>query len=355
MRRSGEGGQIKLILDGLNVDKGTIPVPELLYRLGKLQDLIFTAGEYVLEEPFKDSGGRRPTRVTQKCTLIFKAIEAGSTELVAEIPDCQRTITESGLPFGIQAVDIIRQTMDAVEEYDNPVDAVNGFIDDPGYRSKIARQLDNMIPADDSGIKVYLELGDGKKRPLNPIYRPRVEKLLLGHEVGEETKVSGAIAKLKLTGERSIELWTTKKRNFKCSFEPELLEQIAELAGRLAFVEVKGIAAKKLGGEIVGIKEISSIVEASEMNINKISWRDSAIQLKHPLKVNVDVNLAEEMWTISNDELGISSLGKDYDSAMDAFQEEFVMLVEEYANESDDNLTEDAQELKQKIRRFLKE
>lgn len=319
MPKRSKNGQIKLILDGLRTGEGTIPVPELLERLSRLQNLVFTAGEYVLGEPFKDAG-RRPTRVTQKYTLILKEIMAGSTGLVVEVSDCQGTLTETGLPFGVQAINLVGKIIGAVEMNEDPNEAVDSFIDDSIYRSKMARQLETLMPMDENGVKVSMELTDGKRRHLPYSYRPRVEKLIIGHGSGKETKVQGAITKIRFTGERSIELWTTSKRSFKCSFEPEFVEQIAGLAGKLAFVEVRGIAEMRYGGGIVGIKEISSIVEAGEMELDLITWRESNFKLKHPLRVVVDVDLAEEMWTVSNDELGIFSAGKDYDSAMNAFQ-----------------------------------
>lgn len=350
----GENGsrQVSLILQGLKSSSGTIPVPDLVDKLGKLQELVYTAGEYVHNEPYKEAG-RRPARIVDKCTLIFKDIKSGSTELETEIQDCQGTLTESGLPFGIQSVELVGKLIDVVEQNENPFEATEAIIKDPSYRNKMALQLQSLIPRDENAARIFLDIGDGRRRALPYTYRPRVERLILGHEIGQETIVQGAITRLKFTGDRSIELWTTSKKSFKCSFEPEMMEQIAKLAGSMAFVEVRGLADLSPSGETIGIKNVSSIIEASETNLDRIEWQDQEHTLVKPVKIDIEVDLKEELWTIENEELEIMVVGRDFEDAMNAFQETFAFLVDEYVLAPDESLTLDAQELKQKIMKYL--
>lgn len=83
------------------------------------------------------------------------------------------------------------------------------------------------------------------------------------------------------------------------------------------------------------------------LSFEKIMWDKYTIQLDHEL--SVQVSFIDGLWKGYYEDLGIFVVAPDVGQCKNDFQEEFCMLWEEYANETDDGLTLDAQKLKYKL------
>lgn len=83
------------------------------------------------------------------------------------------------------------------------------------------------------------------------------------------------------------------------------------------------------------------------LSFEKIMWDKYTIQLDHEL--SVQVSFIDGLWKGYYEDLGIFVVAPDVGQCKNDFQEEFCMLWEEYANETDDGLTLDAQRLKYKL------
>lgn len=83
------------------------------------------------------------------------------------------------------------------------------------------------------------------------------------------------------------------------------------------------------------------------LSFEKIMWDKYTIQLDHEL--SVQVSFIDGLWKGYYEDLGIFVAAPDVGQCKNDFQEEFCMLWEEYANETDDGLTLDAQKLKYKL------
>ncbi len=80
---------------------------------------------------------------------------------------------------------------------------------------------------------------------------------------------------------------------------------------------------------------------------------NNLLPLKKPLEYAVDFR--DDMWTMENKELGIISMYADYAECLRDFNEEVYFIYEEYGQEEDGNLTNDAKELKRKILQHITE
>lgn len=90
-------------------------------------------------------------------------------------------------------------------------------------------------------------------------------------------------------------------------------------------------------------------------SIERIVWEDRLFEFNNPLPFALNFEDGLGLWVIKCEELGILIFDEDLECAYDQFREGFVFLWDEYVEESDSILTEDARELKQKIRRLVRE
>lgn len=69
--------------------------------------------------------------------------------------------------------------------------------------------------------------------------------------------------------------------------------------------------------------------------------------LKHPIQILPDI--VDGVWVHEYEPLGIVAYGQSRSESIEAFRMEFAALWDEYAQEPDESLTEDAKELKRVI------
>lgn len=86
---------------------------------------------------------------------------------------------------------------------------------------------------------------------------------------------------------------------------------------------------------------------------SNITCDDIKLELKHPIAVVIEER-GEGLFVASFDALGISSFGSTPEETKDAFEQEFIVLWKEIAEEDDKNLSKDAINLKQEIINLVK-
>jgi len=87
--------------------------------------------------------------------------------------------------------------------------------------------------------------------------------------------------------------------------------------------------------------------------VEEIKYGSRTFDLVQPLTIRMQHNANGE-WEASVSRLGIIAFGYSAQSAIEDLQEEFAVIWDGLAFESDDRLTEDAQELKRALRQLVK-
>jgi len=88
------------------------------------------------------------------------------------------------------------------------------------------------------------------------------------------------------------------------------------------------------------------------LSFGKIQWDKYSIQLNQ--EISIQISFIDGFWEGHNEDLDIFVIALDVEQCKNYFQEEICTLWEEYANESDDRLTLDAQRLKYKLLDLVK-
>ncbi len=295
----------------------------------------------------------------EACTLEFGPIREGSAKLSAELA-----------PIIDQELDLF-PTLKTV-----PSKALNEILDIikmansgdlTGYSILLFEDLKNLGKAVSREESSYLTISvyNGSK-PKQAKYTRNTYRYFSGiTEIPEKTE-----SPLPLTGKLMEIDWSkhsgrleTEDVKIPISFPEELdirlgkrgksevnLSGIAELdkEGNIKKYKVESL----LGGKQQRLFYDRSVEGKSEhlgelFTVNYIKYRSREINLKKHL--NCTLRIEEGLWIISNDSLGLTAFGEDFDTAWQDFAEDFFFLLDEYLNEEDDNLYKNAKELKKRL------
>ena len=113
-------------------------------------------------------------------------------------------------------------------------------------------------------------------------------------------------------------------------------------------VSVMGQLSQK--GKSKVVNEIYSITPLKETIIEN---EFAGIKLLKPIKLHVEYDKDDEIWCIRNDELNIIGCGMSYDEALEDLKIVFESVCSEYTHCPDEQLTEDAILLKNKLLKYV--
>lgn len=312
---------------------------------------MYAIGSYILREPYRESG-RRPRPTTRHCTLILSGLHPGSTIASLEVADMTPSLLEGEKPLGVRCLEIMDDVITSIVSEDDPTESVSKRITDERYRARVASELFEMWPQDEtSGLQI--RIGRAPHKILTFKHRPRLELLMKGPETSRERSVVGPVIKVDLIrkDKRRLTLWTPDGK-VDAFFDPVMIESVRKHVGSI--VEVKGDADLDSEGRIVAFSNIRFIEPKTHMEIRELAWDDARVKLRGPLSVTMDVDLVERVWTLENDILGIVSIGGNWAEAFSQFQEEFFFLRDNYLKAKDEELTPRAVELRKKLANILR-
>jgi len=87
--------------------------------------------------------------------------------------------------------------------------------------------------------------------------------------------------------------------------------------------------------------------------LDHVSTEDKTLSFAEPIIANVSFN--DNVYWCKNEELGIISASPKLEECVQEFEDEILFLYNEYGKEPDAKLTNDAQKLKQRILRHIKQ
>lgn len=136
------------------------------------------------------------------------------------------------------------------------------------------------------------------------------------------------------------------------SSEEEFITKIKEHIGHIVRIEGRfAIGVTKLKLDNIATLNIQGDYSATEMIFARKG--KELIKLKHPVKFEINYDKEKEKFVVENDDLGIFSIESNLHIAYSSVLEQFNELLIQYAYESDSKLTKDAQEFKNKLKKFI--
>jgi len=350
----------RLSFRGLKEEKGTIAIPLLVDKLELLQNLNYIIGEYNENRPFKvaNIGARRKSTLNQY-TLILKELRKGSTEAIIspmsnqsffDIDDTQFNPTTKGAA----SLETIHDLIGHIASEKNPSQYLEEKIRDSKFRDRIGRLLLELYPKEEDQYSIDFINSSGVSFSLEGNQRSHAKKMIDDNFIEEkETLFCPILSIIYEADQNGMKSFKTSIDGKKLTIlvSSEIFDQVEENSGRL--VEIECNNKLNINGDITGVYDVTKIKRVEFLELWDISFRNREYRLVKPLKVKIESDIKRENeWFLINEDLGIMSVDNDWESAFNAFNEEFDVFVHEYVK-TKDNLNPGAIKLKEKILGYL--
>ena len=203
-------------------------------------------------------------------------------------------------------------------------------------------------PEETAFYKAQVGIQKNSLLPMEPERKLALEGLLA--RVGKrETTAKGVLTMLQVAPREKMMRITGPDGQITSEYPKNIEETAKRLVGKP--VIVYGDATFDAEGNVKEFVNIDQIKEFNETVLHRIISEKQEFTLREPLVVSVAF---QDAWILKNEELGIMVASKDYDDCIKQFYEEFAFIWNEYGNASDEELTEDAKALKQRILQCVK-
>lgn len=325
-----------------------IPIVYVADVFQHLQNILFSIGDH-LEGNEPRPKGDYPQSVKDNCSLVITELDTGSVHAQMQIGDAQESLP--GMPtLGENSISIANNLLKIVSEkgeLENR-DALHlqlfELINNPHRLNRILREYDSIWPDGQSKMALNFKFGKSPKLTLNPSKKEIIRSLLKKTPNEYEKQVEG----------RLIELRVDKKREFKidspeglihCEYSPEIEDIIINSIGD--FVRIRGTMKPKSGKFVLNIEDETSLDMLPHFEIIKYKLDSIEKQLNEP--ISIDIVFEGEQYIASNDELGLLVVASSMKLANEGLQEEIAILLSEYVDIKEQELTEGAKEFRKKL------
>jgi len=327
---------------------GEVSIDVLAKKLEAAQQVLFNIGSTIA------GGGRRgphSATVIQSCTLYFVKSEPGSLQVVAKLPKPSLLFEE--MDVGEQSLKRMAQTLTAIEKRDRT--AIEKLYKDSGQRLRVVKSVSRLLPEEDAEYDVVVATTKASNI-LRPSFREAVEAVLIEpSELPEQAirTLTGTLYLIEVaTGEHQVGI-IVRNRRIPCYYTVEDEPIIRDLIPG-SLVEVKGVATLNDRGDVERIEEIvdiSMVLPIIPLNWSRVDYGNRRFVLKEQIQIRQD--FLDDVWICEFEPLGMLAYGLSRREALECFRRNFALSWDDVAQEQNDNLTVDAQELKKKFRNLV--
>lgn len=306
--------QILIKLSGKTEKEGKVSVRLLSRVLSNVQQTLIQLGKSRYET-IPSKAGRTPSVIERECELFFVKAEPGSLSAILELPSKEATLLPDYPDFGETVIDDMQEIMKGVNSGSKEI--IHRAVPHSMYRKRIFEILNPILPSPDADYELLFSF--------------RENEVIQGIKPSKE-----------------------QMKDYIGS-----LEEIPMLEGKPeeVLIEAKCIATIK-NGEISRITEILDYDLFEEEDLRpyrtaEISWQGRNLKLRR--EIACSITKEEHFIVITYEPLNIRAYAVSRDEAIKDFNEEFILLWDEYAETDDRNLSSDAILLKKLLRDLVQE
>jgi hypothetical protein len=266
-------------------------------------------------ETIPSKAGRTPSVIDRECELFFVKAETGSLSATLELPSKEATLLPDYPNFGETVVSDLHEIMKGVSS--GEAEIIHRTVPNSIYRKRIFDILNPILPSTESDYELTFSF---EKDEVIKGIKPPKEKI---------KDYIGPTEKITLVEEKTDDV----------------------------LIAAKCIATLKNG-------EISKIIEILDYDLfeeddlrpfrtEQISWQERSLKLKHEIACSVAKE--DHFIVITYEPLNIRAYAVSRDEAIKDFNEEFILLWDEYAEADDRQLSADALLLKKALKDLVAE
>ena len=306
-----ENRQISFVLSGEAIRDHKVSVGLFAKTLKAIQDTVIQIGkakfEYESSRP-----GPTPSIIRTECELFFVRSDPGSLSATLELaPHEPQLFPEYERDIGAEVLEDAQKVIDSIVN-DDPQE-LERAIPDERYRYRVVKSFSEALPREGTDYSIAFKVGTGRKYP--QVVRPTRERVA------------------RLTGVK----------------EPQVVEEevpTVQLIDALCRVKVKSDEEPR-PEDITAIVDWTPAGDSPDLRPfrpREVNWGKRILILNH--EIACDVSIEDDLYVVRYEPLGIRAYADTREDAIAAFNEEFVLLWDEYGSAPEEQLTPDAIRLK---------
>jgi len=345
---------LTMTIGGKAAEGGHIPLTMLAEKLSSLQESLYSAANAL--EGYKGScRGRWSAQILSSCKLTLRHFKLGSFKIEAEIPTPDQPNLTPELDPGMQALEVFRRAGEAVEKGDALT--IQGLMPYSGTRERFLGKFRDLCPKE--GEEYCVSLGNGKGKTYSILTvnsRELINNFVFADEPEKnlrKVKIRGELIEIRIKDEKRHIALETSQGEIICKYSSDMELYISSIpAGSV--IEVNCMA--EIDGEGF-IKEVESVYDVDIINLpplrlNKFTFENKRYRLKK--EVIGKIEYKNDLWIYRVPRYGLHSYSRDRKEAFMQLNEEFAFLYDGLLNEPDENLTLDAIELRELLKKDIK-
>lgn len=280
--------------------------------------------------------------IRSSCELLFKSSSKGSLEINAILPDVNSLFPDES-HNGYFYFDSFMKFLNSISDKDEKT--VIDLIPDRSSRSRALRSIKKLVP--DGKYSLEILRPNKLKTAISKQFIEVLDTFLGTEEIEEGLIVSlyGEAIEIRVkAGKKHIVVYD-KNREITCYYSNEIEDSIKMiLPGTL--IQLKGSAQVNERSEIIQIDEIYDIdqITVGEFTKDRFNAFNREFLLKKP--VSCISEYKSGLWVFECPRYKLHSFNFDRITALEQFNEEFIIVCDGILNEPDSKLSEDAIELK---------
>jgi hypothetical protein len=255
-----------------------------------------------------------------------KSLESETSDLLSKLAQVWRAISEDNLP------------------------AARGLVTDEGFLVRLLQELRRALPRHGDRWSIALGVTGLADVELGTRHRPVVEKWLERPTVQQETAVIGELLSINFAEKKLSIRYEPTQQEIECSYLEEIEDTIVD--ARRGFFQVVGQFVLDRDGNPKRLTDVSSVepIDLGPAEFPEIDFENYRLVINPPILVVPELEPETKQYFVATiEELGFSLYGRTRDALLQDFEEQLRFAWREYGLAGDEELTEDARELKNRL------
>jgi len=313
-----------------------IPINLLYKRLTALQRALLSLGEYQVLGELRERG-RLPENVLGNYTLEVVAFKPGCLSVSVVLSGDQQVMFPKYDPA--KQWDTLLQTIENVFDRNK----VQTLIPDTILRKRVLRNIRELAPDKEIPQTFVGNIALTEK------YKAAIDEMLMPSSTEKECELTGPVVEVKLIDEPYFGVATAQGLK-RFPLRADFCDSMASALANVVTVKyTAGIdeARKETVSEIIDIIPM----EGNTFPADEIVAEGNRFFLNE--SINIHVSVENTLLVLENEKLGIVAYASKFDQAWESFQEDFVFLWKEIAQEKDVTLETNAKNLKKYLLKLV--
>lgn len=283
----------------------------------------------------------------QRFTLQLSVPRDGSYDLPLQLVDARPQISISNIGPNPLLADLL-DIWSAIASDNLPL--VRSLVGDEGYFLRLMQEFHRLLPK--RGENWGLSFGAAGKADVDLGVRHRavVERWLESPNEQRETAVIGELLRIDFAQKRLWVCYPPTKREIECTYCDEVEDTIVE--ARRGLFQVIGHFVLDANGHPKQLTDVRSIepVDLSPVQLSEAELDGEILVIEPPIVLTPRLDEDEQQYFVASvNEFGLTLGGSTRDALLQDWAEQMHFIWREYAMVSENELTRDAQELRNRL------